>query len=87
LDERTVLGQHNLKMVDLPDAGDLLEMSHTDTLLPFATARVQAAALEPGEGNLHRVRFEEALPGDLREGDVLGNATRAPALRMRRWRP
>lgn len=84
LDERTVLGQHNLKMVDLPDAGDTLEMSHVDTLVPFASNRVRTATLEPGAENLHRVVFEEPLPAELREGDVLGNATRTPALRMRR---
>lgn len=84
VDERTVLGQHNLKMADLPDAGDLLEMSHVDTLLPFASAKVRRAAMEPGEGNLHRVEFDAPLPAELREGDVLGNASRAPRLRMRR---
>lgn len=84
LDERAILGQHNLRMVDLPDAGDTLEMSHVETLVPFAAGTVRAASLEPGEGNLHRVAFAEPLPADLREGDVLGNASRTPALRMRR---
>jgi len=84
LDEKTVLGQHNLKMVDLPDAGDTLEMSHVDTLVPFASGKVQSATLDPGEGNLHRVAFTEPLPADLRDGDVLGNASRTPVLRMRR---
>ncbi len=84
LDERTVIAQHNLKMVDLPDPGDTLEMSHTDTLLPFASNRVSSVGIEPGEGNRHRVTFEAPLPPELREGDVLGNATRTPALRMRR---
>jgi len=84
LDDHTVLAQHNLKMVDLPDPGDTLEMSHVDTLDPFASGKVRQAVLEPGEEHLHRVTFEEALPTDLREGDVLGNASRAPVLRMRR---
>ena len=84
LDERTVLGQHNLKMVDLPDAGDTLEMSHADILVPFANGQVRTATLEPGPEHLHRVAFAEPLPAELREGDVLGNATRTPALRMRR---
>jgi hypothetical protein len=84
LDESTVLGQHNLKMVDLPDPGDALEMSHVDTLIPFATGRVRTVTLEPGPENLQRVAFAEPLPAELREGDVLGNATRTPALRMRR---
>jgi hypothetical protein len=84
LDDRTVLCQHNLKMVDLPDAGDVLELSHTDTLIPFASCRVRSANLEPGKEHMHRVTFEEALPTDLRIGDVLGNATRAPKFRMLR---
>jgi len=82
LDDHTVLGQHNLKMVDLPDAGDTMELIHTDTLLGYGSATVRSAALEPGEGNVHRVEFEQPLPEGLREGDVLGNASRTPRLRM-----
>jgi hypothetical protein len=84
LDDHTVLGQHNLKMTDLPDPGDAMEMSHTDTLLPFAIGTVRAAKLGSGEGNMHRITFEKPLPAEVLEGDVLGNATRAPKLRMRR---
>lgn len=84
IDEHTVIARHNLKMVDLPDAGDVLEASHVDTLLPFASCRVVRAELEPGNENLHRLTFEEPLPSGLKEGDVFGNASRAPALRMRR---
>ena len=84
LDAQTVLGQHNLKMADLPDPGDRMEMAHTDTLTAFATRQVQAAKMAPGEGNFHRVTFAEPLPAELREGDVLGNASRVPKLRMRR---
>lgn len=84
VDDHTVLASHNLKMVDLPDAGDVMEISHVDTLVPFASRKVRQAVLEPGEEHLHRVTFEEGLPADLREGDVLGNASRAPALQIRR---
>jgi parallel beta-helix repeat protein len=84
VDDHTVLGQHNLKMADLPDPGDTLEMARTDTLSPFASGTVQEAAMEPGEGNMHRIRFEEPLPAELREGDVLGNATRVARLRLAR---
>lgn len=83
IDDHTVLGQHNLKMVDLPDAGDTMEMCHVDTLSPYGSGRVRSATLEPGEGNVHRVVFEDPLPAGLHEGDVLGNASRAPRLRMR----
>lgn len=83
LDERTVLGRHNLSIADLPDAGDVLEMSHVDTLIPYASGRVRRAVMEPGEGNLHRVEFEAPLPEELRAGDVLGNASRVARFRMR----
>lgn len=82
VDERTVLAQHNLKMVDLPDPGDTMEMMHTDTLLSYGSGSVASASLEPGEGNVHRVEFEEPLPEGLQVGDVLGNASRTPRLRM-----
>jgi parallel beta-helix repeat protein len=84
VDDHTVLGQHNLKMAALPDTGDTLEMAHTDTLSPFASGTVREAAMEPGEGNMHRVRFEAPLPAELRAGDVLGNASRVARLRMAR---
>lgn len=83
LDEHTVLGQHNLKLADLPDPGDKMEMAHVDTLSPFASGKVRRAKMESGEGNVHRVEFESPLPADLGEGDVLGNSSRAPKLRMR----
>ncbi len=82
VDDRTVLGQHNLKMADLPDAGDTMELMHTDTLISYGSGRVRSAALEPDTENVHRVEFEEALPAELRAGDVIGNASRAPRLRM-----
>lgn len=84
LDDRTVLAQHNLKMVDLPDPGDRMEMMPVATLLPYAARVVKSARIEPGEGRLHRVEFAEPLPPALAEGDVLGNATRVPRLRMQR---
>lgn len=82
LDDHTVLGQHNLKGSDLPDPGDTMEMAHLDTLSPFASGKVRSAKMEPGEGNIHRVEFEEPLPAELKVGDVLGNATRVARLRM-----
>lgn len=84
LDDHAVLAQHNLKFPDLPDAGDTMEMVHTDTLSAFAAGTVRQAKLEPGEGNMHRVEFAEPLPAELREGDLLGNASRVARLRMRR---
>ncbi len=81
LDDRTVLAQHNLKMTDLPDSGDVMEVFHTDTLIAYGRATVKSAVLED-DRITHRVEFEGPLPSELREGDVLGNASRAPKLRM-----
>jgi hypothetical protein len=84
VDDHTVLAQHNLKFADLPDGGDTLELAHTNTLSAFAAGKVRQAKLEPGEGNVHRVEFAEPLPAELREGDLLGNASRLARFRMRR---
>jgi len=81
VDERTVLAAHNLKMVDAPDPGDVMEISHVDDLLPYATAKVKKVEVLPNDG-LHRVEFEGPLPAELRAGDVFGNATRTPKVRI-----
>ncbi|MCC7490922.1 MAG: right-handed parallel beta-helix repeat-containing protein [Fimbriimonadaceae bacterium] len=83
VDAQTVIGQHNLQMVDAPSPGDTLEVSHLATLVPYATVTVESAAVGPAPEHLHTVRLREPLPAELREGDVLGNATRAPRIRIR----
>lgn len=80
-DDRTVLCQHNLKMANLPDAGDTMEFSHVEDLLRYASGTVESAEMAPGE-NIHRVRFTAPLPSGLKVGDVLGNATRVPRVRI-----
>lgn len=81
LDDRTVLAQHNLKMADLPDPGDVMEAFRTDTLIAYGQATVKSATLAE-DRVIHRVEFTGPLPAQLREGDVLGNASRTPKLRM-----
>jgi parallel beta-helix repeat protein len=81
VDEHTIEAQHNLKMVDAPDPGDVMEISHVDDLLPYATAKVTKVEVLPND-NTHKVEFEEPLPAELREGDVFGNATRTPRVRI-----
>ncbi len=81
-DDHTILGQHNLKMASLPDPGDRMEVSHVEDMLPYATLTVASAEILPESENMHRVAFREPLPSELREGDVFGNATRAPRLRV-----
>lgn len=82
VDDRTVLAAHNLKMSDVPDPGDVMEISHVDTLIPYATAVVKKVELLPDDG-LHKLEFTEPLPAELKEGDVFGNATRTPKVRIR----
>ncbi len=82
VDDHTVLGQHNLKMADVPDAGDTMEMMDTEDLLTYGSGKVESAATVPSTENVIRVRFAEALPADLKVSDVIGNASRAPKFRM-----
>jgi hypothetical protein len=82
LDGSSVECQNYQKYVCLPDDGDVLEISHTNTLVPYFSGKVKTAELLGGPDRLHRIVFEGRLPGELREGDVLAN-TRAARLRMR----
>ena len=81
VDDHTILAQHNLKMVDSPDPGDIMEVSHADDLIPYASIRVKKVELLPNDG-LQRIEFEDPLPNALKEGDVFGNATRTPKARI-----
>ena len=79
LDGHTVLCQRST----LTDAGELMEMSRPDTLLPFSTGVVKSFSLEPGTNNQSRLTFESPLPVELRTGDLLANVSRVARLRMR----
>lgn len=81
VDEHTVLAQHNLKMQDLPSAGDRMELSHVRNLIPYTTLTVESATLEEDK-QTHRLVFQEQLPEELEVTDVFGNATRAPKVRI-----
>lgn len=80
VDDHTVLAAHNLKMIDVPDPGDVMEISHVDDLLPYATATVKKA--EVGDDKQIRIEFSKPLPQALKDGDVFGNATRTPKVRI-----
>jgi parallel beta-helix repeat protein len=82
IDDRAILAAHNLKFRDLPDSGDVMEISHVDDLLAYATATVKTAEALPDDG-LTRLEFEESLPSELRESDVFGNSTRTPKVRIK----
>jgi parallel beta-helix repeat protein len=82
LDDHTILAGHNLQMIDAPDPGDEMEISHVDDLLAYAKIRVKKVEVL-WEQKLAKVEFESPLPEELREGDVFGNATRTPKVRIR----
>jgi len=81
VDRHTVLAAHNLKIVDSPDPGDTMEICHVDDMLTYATAKVKKIEVLPNDG-LQRVEFEEPLPHQLKVGDVFGNASRTPKVRI-----
>jgi parallel beta-helix repeat protein len=85
LDDRTVLAAHNLKIPSRPDPGDRIEFVRRDTLLPYATATVKAAS-EAVKDGVHRIEFSAPLPADLKIGDVLGNISHTPKVRISRCR-
>ena len=80
LNVNTIEARHNLRMMDTPDPGDVMEISHVDDLLPYAKATVKRVQVL--EDSVVRVVFESALPAGLRAGDVFGNATRVPKVRI-----
>lgn len=81
IDDRTVLSQHNLKMVDPSSPGDVVELSHHPEMVTYATAAVES--VEVLDGNVLKTRFKDALPHETRIGDLLGNATRVAKVRIR----
>lgn len=80
-DERTIMGEHSLKMASPPDPGEMMEICHLDTMLPYATRVVKSVELlHPDAANpqntVHKIEFTEPLPADMKIGDVFGNASR-----------
>jgi hypothetical protein len=81
VDERTVLARHNLDMASMPDPGDTMELTPQATLLTYGAVRVKSAAMEP-DGHTHRIVFEEPMPGEVKPGDMLANASKLPRARI-----
>lgn len=80
LDDHTVLAQHNLKMVDAPDPGDTMEMAHQDDMLCYGTGVVESH--ETQQEGMQKIVFKNALPTELKVGDVIGNASRVAKVRI-----
>jgi parallel beta-helix repeat protein len=83
IDGSTVLASHNLKLHGRPDPGDRIEFVRRETLLPYAAATVKAVGEIDQEG-ASRVEFDSPLPADLKIGDVLGNTSHTPRVRIAR---
>jgi len=82
IDDHTVLAAHNLKMIDMPDPDDIMEVSHVDDLIAYNKLHVRRAE-SMGTDGLIKLTFVDKLPEELREGDVFGNASRAPKVRIK----
>lgn len=81
VDERTVVGKHNLGFGSRPDVGDIMELTVAETIEVFGTGTV--SKVEAGEEqNTYKVTFAEVLPERLAVGNVLGNITHNPKLRI-----
>jgi len=81
VDEHSVTANHNLKIYAPPEVGDLIEFRSSETLLDYAAGKVKAVEKMPSDA-MCRISFTEPLPADLKPGDVLGNATKVPKVRI-----
>ncbi len=90
--------RYNSGFLELPRMGDIMELSSGDApLLPYATATVRlvqairnekASILEFTDQVIENenaliVEFTEKLPENTRAGDIIGNASSCPVLRIR----
>ncbi len=80
-DDHTVLAVHNLKIVESPSPGDLIEIVHHPEMNTYATAVTES--VEVLKDGVQKIRFRDPLPKDLKIGDFLGNATRVAKIRMK----
>jgi hypothetical protein len=81
VDSKTVVAKHNLGYLCVPDPGDKMELTPQETMLAYATVKVQAASPEP-DGYSCRITLEEPLPEGVKLGDMLGNVTKLPKARI-----
>lgn len=81
IDDHTVLSQHNLKMVDPPSPGDVVELSHHPEMVTYGTAI--AESVEVLADGVMKTRFRDPLPAETRVGDLIGNSTRVAKVRIK----
>jgi hypothetical protein len=66
-----------------PEVGDKLELSGEDKLLlPYATVTVRSVEIDKKEKRLV-VEFSDKLPERIGKGDIVGNASSCPSVRIR----
>lgn len=75
IDEKTIVGAHNLKVSDPPDPGETVEFLHQEDMLRYAAAVVKSIRYIAEERS-YQVEFEEPLPVEFKIGDVIGNLSR-----------
>jgi len=80
-DVRTVVAVPGRRWAYNPTPGDRIELTRAATLLPYAEAVVKWATHDR-KAQTFRIEFTAPLPKELAVGDVLGNATRSPRLRI-----
>ncbi|MHB1460024.1 MAG: right-handed parallel beta-helix repeat-containing protein [Armatimonadota bacterium] len=82
VDSKTVLAQHNLKMLDTPDVGDTVELMDQEDLITYASTKV--AKVEVLEDNMVKVSFEHIIPTQLAVNHLIGNISRCCNATIRR---
>ncbi len=82
IDSRTVLAQHNMKMRDDPDIGDVMEFMTQEDLITYGTAAV--AKFEVMDDNIYKVTFDRDLPSEVKVTHIFGNVTRGCKATIRR---
>lgn len=71
-------------LMEAPASGDMVELVHKETLLPYASRRVQQ--VDPQEGQRVLLQFDGPLPDGFRPGDMLTNLSRVASLRFEHCR-
>ena len=74
IDTRTVLAQHNLKMLDTPDIEDVMELMDPEDLITYASAKVISVDVLPD--NMVKLGFEHTLPSKIEIGHIFGNVSK-----------
>lgn len=81
ISDDTIVGRHNLRILDPPDPGETMELVHQESLLRYGTAVVKNIELNSKDQS-YRVVFTKPLPAEFKLGDVICNASRLAKIRI-----